>query len=101
MQNTIKQLLPEFKISLTESDTDFMRQLSATMGDFSFVLQVLPNDVIKSTGMIVIPSGIITVDDVGRVLSAAMPPEHNNEVILPASTTCHYMERAKPNICDT
>lgn len=91
MTNTTKQKLPEILISLAGPDTDFMKQLSVTEGDFCFALEVSPNEVTKSTGMISIPSGIITAEDVGRAHSAAIPSESSDEVILPTSTSCKYL----------
>ena len=65
MQNTMQQKIQEFTASLKNADADFMAALSSTAGDFSLVLQVSPNDVIRSRGMVAIPSGIITASDVG------------------------------------
>lgn len=87
----MKQLIPECTISLTTADADFMAALSNTEGDFSVVLQVSSNDVLKSTGMVKIPSGIITHDDVGRVLEAAMSIQRKDDVIMYASPTCHFV----------
>lgn len=91
MENTVEKLLAEFTIYLNTVDADFMSQLSSTVGDFSVVLQVSPNDVIRSTGMVAIPSGIITANDVGRVLEAAMSLFCKNDVIMQASCSCHFV----------
>ncbi|MDP2231775.1 hypothetical protein [Methylotenera sp.] len=95
MPNTIKQDIQELKIPLLANsatpDTDFMAALSTTTEDFSLVLQVSPNDVIRSTGMVAIPSGIITTSDVGRVLEAAMSLLCKDDVIMHASPTCSFV----------
>lgn len=95
MPNTIKQVIQELTIPLVANtatpDTDFMAALSATTGDFSLVLQVSPNDVIRSTGMVAIPSGVITASDVGRVLEAAMSLLRKDDVIMHASPTCSFV----------
>ena len=91
MQNTMQQELQEFTGSLKNADADFMAALSSTAGDFSLVLQVSPNGVIRSTGMVAIPSGIITASDVGRVLEAAMSLQCKDDVVMQASPTCHFM----------
>lgn len=90
MQNTMQQELQEFTVSLKNADADFMAALSSTAGDFSLVLQVSPNDVIRSTGMVAIPSGIITASDVGRVLEAAMSLQCKDDVIMHALPTCCF-----------
>lgn len=91
MENTGDQLLPEFTIYLNTVDADLMSQLSSTVGDFSVVLQVSPNDVIRSTGMVAIPSGIITANDFGRVLEAAMSLFCKEDVVMQASSSCHFV----------
>jgi cell division ATPase FtsA len=95
MPNTIKQVIQELKIPLgantTAPDTDFMAVLSTTTGDFILVLQVSPNDVIRSTGMVAIPSRVITASDVGRVLEAAMSLLRKDDVIMHASPTCSFV----------
>ena len=91
MQNTL-QALQEFTIlvNATNPDADFIAALSATMGDFSLVLQVSPIDVIKSTGMIAISSGTVTARDVGRAIEAAMSLPCSNLTFLHASSTCTF-----------
>jgi hypothetical protein len=95
MPNTIKQVIQELTIPLVANtatpDTDFMTVLSTITGDFSLVLLVSPNDVIRSTGMVAIPSGIITASDVGRVLEAAMSLLCKDDVIMHASPTCSFV----------
>ena len=95
MLNTMKQDIQELTIPLVPNtakpDTDFMAALSNTTEDFSLVLQVSPNDVIRSTGMVAIPSGIITTSDVGRVLEAAMSLLCKDDVIMHASSQCHFV----------
>lgn len=91
MDNTMKQLLPEFTISLTTADADFMAALSTTTKDFSLALQMSPNDVIRSTGMVAIPSGVVSASDVGRVLEAAMLLPCNDDVIMQASPICNFV----------
>lgn len=96
MPNTIKQDIQELKIPLLANsatpDTDFMAALSTTTGDFSLVLQVVsPNDVIRSTGMVTIPSGVVSASDVGRVLEAAMSLLCKDDVIMQASSQCHFV----------
>ncbi|OIQ63203.1 DNA translocase FtsK [mine drainage metagenome] len=88
MENTGQQLFPELTISLTTTDVDLMAALSSTVGDFSMVLQVSPNDVMKSTGMVAIPSGVITANDVGRVIEAGMSCLRS---IVQASPICHFL----------
>ena len=92
MHNTFQAALQEFTILVTATnpDADFMAALSATTGDFSLVLQVSPNDVIKSTGMIAIKSGTITARDVGRAVEAAMSLPCSNLTFLHASPTCAF-----------
>jgi cell division ATPase FtsA len=72
-------------------DTEFMTAISAITGDFSLVLQVLSNDVIRSTGMVAIPSGIITVSDVGRVLEVATSLPCRDDVFMCTSPTYHFL----------
>jgi len=91
MQNKMKQELQEFTASLKNADTDFMAALSSTTGDFSLVLQVSLNDVIRSTGMVAIPTGMITANDVGRALEAAMSLLCADDVVMPASTVCNFV----------
>lgn len=71
MTNTIKQVIQEVKILLAPnaatSDADFVPVLSTTAGDFSLVLQVCSKDVIRSTVMVAISSGIVTVSDVALI----------------------------------
>ncbi|MDP3308962.1 hypothetical protein, partial [Methylotenera sp.] len=43
------------------------------------------------TGMVAIPSGIITASDVGRVLEAAMSLLCKDDVIMHASPTCSFV----------
>ena len=92
MQNTMQATLQEFTILVTATnpDADFMAALSSTTGDFSLVLQVSPNDVIKSTGMIAIKSGTVTARDVGRAIEAAMSLPCSNLTFLHASPTCTF-----------
>lgn len=68
-----------------------MNAISAISGDFSLVLQVSPSDVIRSTGMVAIPSGIITVSDVERVLEAAISLPCRDDVIMHVSPTCNFV----------
>lgn len=68
-----------------------MAVLSSTAGDFSLVLQVSPNDVIRSRGIVAIPSGIITASDVGRALEAAMSLQCKDDVVMQASPICHFV----------
>ena len=95
MPNTIKQNMQELTIPLVANtatpDADFMAVLSTTTGDFSMVLQVSPNNAIRSTGMVAIPSGVITASDIGRVLEAAMSLLCKEDVILQASSTCCFV----------
>lgn len=95
MPNTIKQDIQELRIPLVANtatpDIDFMAALSAITGDFSLVLQVSPNNVIRSTGMVAIPSGVITASDIGRVLEAAMSLLCKDDVIMQASSTCSFV----------
>ncbi len=95
MTNTIKQVVQEIKIpfvpNAATADKDFMAALSTTTGDFSLVLQVLPKDVIRSTGMVAIPSGIVTASDVGRVLEAATSLLCKDDVIMHASPTYSFV----------
>ena len=92
MHNTLQAALQEFTILVTATnpDADFMAALSNTTGDFSLVLQVSPNDVIKSTGMIAISSGTVTARDVGRAIEAAMSWPCSNLTFLHASSTCTF-----------
>ena len=92
MQNTMQATLQEFTILVTATnpDADFMAALSATTGDFILVLQVSPNDVIKSTGMIAIKSETITARDVGRAIEAAMSLPCSNLTFLHASPICAF-----------
>ena len=92
MHNTVQAALQEFTILVTATnpDADFMAALSATTGDFNLLLQVSPNDVIKSTGMIAISSGIVTARDVGRAVEAAMSLPCSNLTFLHASPTCVF-----------
>ena len=92
MHNTVQAALQEFTILVTATnpDADFMAALSNTTGDFSLVLQVSPNDVIKSTGMIAISSGTVTARDVGRAIEAAMSLPCSNLTFLHASSTCTF-----------
>ena len=53
-------------------------------------LQVSPNDVIKSTGMIAIGSGTVTARDVGRAIEAAMSLPCSNLIFLHASPICVF-----------
>lgn len=95
MANKIKHIVKELTIPLVPNkanqDRDFMNAISAISGDFSLVLQVSPNDVISSIGMVAIPSGIITVRDVERVLEAATSLSCVDDVIMHASSTCHFV----------
>ncbi len=95
MPNTIKQVIPDLTIPLVPNtatpDADFMAALPTTTGDFSLVLQVSPNDVIRSTGMVAIPSGVVSASDVGRVLEAAMSLMCEDDLIMHASSTCHFV----------
>ena len=88
MQNTMQAELQELTILVAaiNPDADFMAALSATTGDISLVLQVSTNDVIKATGLIAIPSGIVTAIDIGRALEAAMTLPCQEDVIMLAST---------------
>lgn len=90
-ENTVKQSLPNLMISHTTADADFMEAVSSTLGDFIMTLHVSPNDVIRSTGMIAITSGIITATDVGRALEAAMSLQCKDDVIMHASSKCHFV----------
>ena len=72
-------------VNAPNSDASFMTALKATTGDFSFVLQVPKNSVIKSTGLMGIPSGVVTATDVGRVLEAAMTLTCKENVIVSTS----------------
>lgn len=92
MHNAMQAALQEFTILVTATnpDANFMAALSATTGDFNLVLQVSPNDVIKSTGMIAISSGTITARDVGRAVEAAMSLPCSNLTFLHASPTCSF-----------
>jgi cell division ATPase FtsA len=95
MPNTIKPNIQEVKIPLTPdtatADADFMAVLSTATGNFSLVLQVSPNDVIRSTGMVAIPSEIVTASDVGRVLEAAMSLLCKDDVVMQASPICSFV----------
>lgn len=95
MKNTIKEIIQEFKIPLVPDaaapDTDFMALLSSIAGDFSLVLQVSSKDVIRSTGMVTIPSGIVTASDVGRVFEAATSLLCKDDVIMHALPTYRFV----------
>lgn len=95
MTNTIRQVVQEIKVPLvtnaTIPDADFMAVLSTTTGGFSLVLQVYSKDVIRSTGMVAIPSGIVTASDVGRVLEAATSLLCKDDVIMHASPTYSFV----------
>lgn len=95
MPNTIRQVIQEVKIPLVPnaatSDADFMAALSTATGDFSLVLQVSSKDVIRSTGMVAISSGIVTTNDVGRVLEAATSLLCKDDVIMHASPTYSFV----------
>lgn len=95
MQNTTEFELQEFTVSLIlpndNFDSDFLAILSATVGDFRLVLQVSPNDVIRSTGMVAIPSGVITISDVGRVLETATSLLYKDDVLMYTSPICHFV----------
>lgn len=77
-------------VTSTNPDTDFMKALNATTGDFSLVLQVPKNSVIKSTGLVGIPSGVVAASDVGRALEAAMTLSCEGNVIMLVSTTFEF-----------
>lgn len=89
MTNTIRQVVQEIKVPLVTNaaipDADFMAVLSTTTGGFILVLQVSSKDVIRSTGMVAIPSGIVTASDVGRVLEAATSLLCKDDVLMHAS----------------
>ena len=95
MKNTIKQVTPEFKILFVPDaampDADFMRVLSSTIGDFILVLRVSSKDVIMSTGMIAIPSAIVTASDVGRVLEVATSLSCKDDVVMHVSPTYSFL----------
>lgn len=95
MKNTIKQVTPEFKILFVPDaampDAEFMRALSSTIGDFILVLRVSSKDVIMSTGMIAIPSAIVTASDVGRVLEAATSLSCKDDVVMHVSPTYSFL----------
>lgn len=95
MPNTMKQVIQEIMISLMPDtatpDANFMSVLSSTTGDFSLVFQVSPNDVIRSTGMVTTPSGIVTANDIGRVLEVAMSLLNKDDVIVHASPICSFV----------
>lgn len=95
MTKTMKQVMQELTIPLlpntTTHDTEFMTAISAITGDFSLVLQVSQNDVIRSTGMVTIPSGIVTIGDVGRVFEAATSLPFRDDVLMYTSSTCHFL----------
>lgn len=95
MPNTIKQNIQELTIPLVANtatpDADFMAALSTTTEDFSLVLQVSPNDVIRSTGMVAIPSGVVSAGDVGWVLEAAVSLQCKDDVIMQASPKCCFV----------
>ena len=95
MTKTIKQVIQELTIPLVPNtaipDTEFMTAISAITGDFSLVLQVSSNDVVRPTGMVAIPSGIITFSDVGRVLEAATSLPCRDDVLIYTSPTCHFL----------
>lgn len=88
MQAALQELT--ILVTATNPDADFMKALSATTGDFSLLLQVSPNDVIKSTGMIAISSGTVTARDVGRAIEAAMSLPCSNLTFLHASSICTF-----------
>ncbi len=66
------------KITLTDSscDADYLAALSSAIGDFCLTLQVHASNAHRSTGMIGIPSGTITVNDIARLLEATIPSEY-------------------------
>mgnify|MGYP006943056599 CR=1 FL=1 len=85
----------EYKICLSENlaviDKDFLAYLTKSKTDFSIVLQVSPDKIIKSTGMIAVPSGIVTVEDIGRVLETALSLTGTDEVILQVRSTAQFL----------
>lgn len=90
MTETIAQEIQEIKISLDNADKDFIKALSMTEGDFRLVLQVTSNEVFTPTGIIKIPSGIITANDVGRALEA-MSFFSNDSVYMHASASINFI----------
>ena len=92
MQNTMNQELTiSLVVTTANPDADFMVALSTSTGDFSLILQVSPNDVIQSTGMVAIHSGVVTPIDVGRALEAAMSLLSSTHTVLHASPTCIFV----------
>lgn len=75
MQNTIYQPSRQVSVSLLDDDSrndrSYMTELSKTTGDIHLLLKVMAVNEIKSTGMVNIPSGVVTSNDVTRVLQAA------------------------------
>lgn len=90
-----RQVIQELTISLDANtatpDTKFLMAISAITGDFNLVLQVSPDDVVRSTGMIAVPAGIISIGDIGRVLEAATSLLCKDDTVMQASPTCNFV----------
>lgn len=95
MTKITKQVIQEITISLDANtatpDTKFIMAISAITGNFNLVLQVSPEDVVRSTGMVAIPAGVITIGDVSRVLEAATSLVCNDDTVMQASPTCNFV----------
>lgn len=78
-------------VSESTSDSDMLTALSAGSGDFEVVWQLQSEDAFQSTGMVAIESGIVTANDVARVLEVAMSLNvASGMVLVQASTVCLY-----------
>jgi len=70
----------EIVISEATSGADLLAEISAGSGDFRIVLQT--GETFRSTGMVAIPSGVITPEDIGRVLEVAISVSRTSSMRL-------------------
>lgn len=81
----------DIRVTLKTTEAEFLKLFESGLGDINLILEVYPEDIFTSTGMVSIRSGVITLDDVVRALDAALTLQSSHEVIVPINNDFNYV----------
>lgn len=86
----MKEGVPRVVVNSQTSANDLLQMLNAGTGGFELALRVLPDEALRSTALVSVPSGTISYKDISRVQETALSIRLVNELIIPLTSTWQY-----------
>lgn len=86
----LEEVSQNIAISLNTAANSLLHLFNSGTGGYDLTVQVLPHEVVESTGLISVQSGRITYNDVSRAQEAALSIKSDNQLIVPLGTSWRY-----------